>query len=489
MAPQNTRRVVLTALVLAIAALPACTNALGGVREAALDHEHQEMTVSGEEIMADWRAEGDWMVSPVLEAADGATRAGALLGLRDVGVALPEVEARVLEGGVPVGDWQPLLVTWNEEDQVVAIADLGGLGDGAELRVRTATAPGISLMLWTAIIPDAATFDDAAPVEVADGVVTAELRSELSGLGIVSREEWGARATRCTSRDSSRTRFAIHHTVTGSANPETQVRGIQRFHMDTRGWCDVGYHFLIGSDGRIFEARPLHLLGAHVANGNTGNVGISFVGCFHTSGCSGLGSATPSNAAIESAGRLLGTLSRLYGITLDRTHVRGHREHAGASTSCPGNNLFSRVGNLVDIGRARTLGSSTPAPAPAPSPSPSPSPTPGASCTHTYGGTYASGACSASYQCCSGTWRERTSGCGACTCTETTGRTGCSGAAAPAAPTPPAGASCTHTYGGRYANTACSASYQCCDGRWRERTSGCGACFCTETSGSTGCGT
>ena len=44
-------------------------------------------------------------------------------------------------------------------------------------------------------------------------------------------------------------------------------------------------------------------------------------------------------------------------------------------------------------------------------------------------------------------------------------------------PPPPAGASCTHSYGGSYANTACSAAYQCCDGSWRGRGVGrCGFC-------------
>jgi hypothetical protein len=56
------------------------------------------------------------------------------------------------------------------------------------------------------------------------------------------------------------------------------------------------------------------------------------------------------------------------------------------------------------------------------------------------------------------------------------------------APAPaPSGASCTHTYGGRYANTACSASYQCCSGRWSSRGA-CGACACVETTGERGCG-
>ncbi len=118
----------------------------------------------------------------------------------------------------------------------------------------------------------------------------------------------------------------------------------------------------------------------------------------------------------------------------------------------------------------------------APPPPPPPPPT-GASCGHSLGGTYADRACSAGYQCCDGTWRTRDAGCGTCACVEATGQVGC--APAPA----PTGASCGHTFGGTYGDRACSAGYQCCDGVWRDRASGCGACACEETTGRTGCGT
>jgi uncharacterized lipoprotein YddW (UPF0748 family) len=52
----------------------------------------------------------------------------------------------------------------------------------------------------------------------------------------------------------------------------------------------------------------------------------------------------------------------------------------------------------------------------------------------------------------------------------------------------PSGASCTHSYGGVYADKACSASYQCCDGQWLTKNA-CGACLCVEETGEVGCGT
>ncbi len=51
---------------------------------------------------------------------------------------------------------------------------------------------------------------------------------------------------------------------------------------------------------------------------------------------------------------------------------------------------------------------------------------------------------------------------------------------------PPAGRSCTHSFGGIYTDRSCSPSYQCCDGSWRARGA-CGACTCEEATGSIGC--
>jgi len=52
---------------------------------------------------------------------------------------------------------------------------------------------------------------------------------------------------------------------------------------------------------------------------------------------------------------------------------------------------------------------------------------------------------------------------------------------------PPAGPTCTHSFGGVYRAGGCSASYQCCDGHWSTRASGCGVCTCVESTGTTGC--
>ena len=58
-------------------------------------------------------------------------------------------------------------------------------------------------------------------------------------MNIISRKSWGARAprSRSTVSWSQRREFIVHY----SEGPTPQsVRSIQDFHMDGRGWSDIG---------------------------------------------------------------------------------------------------------------------------------------------------------------------------------------------------------------------------------------------------------
>jgi hypothetical protein len=313
----------------------------------------QESIESRSEIAEAWTRDGEYLVSPRLAADQGATRIGALVVLEAPG-GMPQIEARLLAGGEPVGPWTPLLITWSEDNLHVAVANFDTVGDAAELRLNVSALDAIRRLQWSAVVPGDASDPDAA--SDAGGAISqsAPLRAEFQGYGIVTREQWGAKGTKCSLRDT-KTKMAIHYTVTPSENAAAQVRGIQRYHMDSRGWCDIAYHFLVGIDGTIYEGRAAQLIGAHVARNNTGNIGISFIGCFHTSGCSSMGPTTPPYVMLDAGGRLLGTLSSFYGVPINTDKVRGHRDYPGADTNCPGNNLYARLGDMRAIGQTSTL--------------------------------------------------------------------------------------------------------------------------------------
>ncbi|NIY11074.1 MAG: hypothetical protein GWN02_23620, partial [Gemmatimonadetes bacterium] len=258
----------------------------------------------------------------------------------EAGAPIPAMEARGIRAG-EAGPWRPLEITWEEGGQLVARVDLGMEADGGQLRVTD--VEGIRSLIWAAVVPeDAEPIEETPTIEGGEvGSTRAALRSDLAAVGVVSREEWGARSTSCSS-NPDKYRMAIHHTVTpADSDPAVRVRGIQNYHMDTRGWCDIGYHFLVSLDGRMWEGRPLGQLGTHVGGQNTGNVGISYIGCFQDSGCNGWLPSTPPDAMLDAGATLVREISRIYGIAINSTNVKGHRDHAGASTSCPGDNLHA----------------------------------------------------------------------------------------------------------------------------------------------------
>lgn len=57
-----------------------------------------------------------------------------------------------------------------------------------------------------------------------------------------------------------------------------KVAEIKRWHVQERGWSDIGYHYLIDRNGTVVEGRPLGRTGAHVRGHNKGTVGVSLFG-------------------------------------------------------------------------------------------------------------------------------------------------------------------------------------------------------------------
>ena len=49
------------------------------------------------------------------------------------------------------------------------------------------------------------------------------------------------------------------------------IETIRRWHVDERGWSDVGYHYFIRSDGTLQEGRPLERIPAAQAGHNAGH--------------------------------------------------------------------------------------------------------------------------------------------------------------------------------------------------------------------------
>ncbi|XP_032120843.1 peptidoglycan recognition protein 3 [Sapajus apella] len=118
---------------------------------------------------------------------------------------------------------------------------------------------------------------------------------------IIKRSAWEARETHCPKMNLPAKYVIIIHTA-GTSCPvptdcQTVVRNTQSFHMDTRNFCDIGYHFLVGQDGGVYEGVGWHIQGSHTYGFNDIALGIAFIGNFVEK--------PPNAAALEAAQDLI----------------------------------------------------------------------------------------------------------------------------------------------------------------------------------------
>ncbi|KAL7021204.1 hypothetical protein ACKWTF_011800 [Chironomus riparius] len=105
---------------------------------------------------------------------------------------------------------------------------------------------------------------------------------------IVSRNEWNATQINDTLTDLvlPLDRIIIAHTVTKECFTKDEcisiVKYIQQLHLSADfKFSDIGYNFLIGGDGNVYEGRSWYKQGAHTAGYNRGSIGIAFIGNFN----------------------------------------------------------------------------------------------------------------------------------------------------------------------------------------------------------------
>src|SRR5262245_1636222 len=162
-----------------------------------------------------------------------------------------------------------------------------------------------------------------------------------SSLRILPRSSWGPRPMgRDVDPMGTPRQITIHHSATpfrGTSEFETatEIRNIQRIHQSVSGWADIGYHYVVDRVGRIWEARPLSVQGAHAGNreANRGNIGICLLGNFEEE-------PIPPKQ-VEGLKAILAECMSRYKITAKR--VYSHREirslYGLRSTECPGRTL------------------------------------------------------------------------------------------------------------------------------------------------------
>lgn len=173
-------------------------------------------------------------------------------------------------------------------------------------------------------------------------------------LRIIRRSEWGAASPLAAARlepgpyhptlnrngwrvydtplASTLHTLAVHHSALPAGDGPAEI---QRLHQGTRGFADIGYHFLIDAEGRVFEGRALNVRGVHVGGHNTGAIGVCVLGNFET------GQPTASQLT------MLVTLAGAVRAAFNVAHLAGHRDFSGNRTACPGAALWPQLPGLA----------------------------------------------------------------------------------------------------------------------------------------------
>ncbi|KAK5856724.1 hypothetical protein PBY51_008300 [Eleginops maclovinus] len=168
---------------------------------------------------------------------------------------------------------------------------------------------------------------------------------------IIPRCMWGAKPYRGTPTNLTLPLpfLYIHHTSTPSdpcltfEQCSADMRSMQRFHQVDRGWDDIGYSFVAGSDGNIYEGRGWHRQGAHTLGHNSVGYGVSFIGDYST--------MLPSQHAMVLVRDRLASCAVGGGRLKANFTLQGHRQVVG--TSCPGDALYYEITGWEHFGEVK----------------------------------------------------------------------------------------------------------------------------------------
>lgn len=119
-------------------------------------------------------------------------------------------------------------------------------------------------------------------------------------------------------------KIIIHCTATPEGR-DVSIDEVRRWHVEERGWRDVGYHFLVRLDGTVEEGRPIEMTGAHTRSHNWDSIGIAYSG---GTGKNGEWLDTRTDAQKDALVDLICQLHDCYGGT-----VYGHRDFS--EKACP----------------------------------------------------------------------------------------------------------------------------------------------------------
>lgn len=152
----------------------------------------------------------------------------------------------------------------------------------------------------------------------------------------VKRHEWGAKAPKNSTPLTNSVRgVALHWVgVPVTGDPSKIVKGIQRYHIDTKSWWDIAYNICVSQDGQAFEGRGWR--------NRSGANGSSKLNKQYAAICCLIGpDQKPTDEMVDAVRDQIAAFRRVFP---KATEIVAHGELA--ATGCPGDDLKA----LLEIG-------------------------------------------------------------------------------------------------------------------------------------------
>ena len=310
-------------------------------------HDWPQNRESKEDI-ALWVYENEWFISPEREIAYDGIRFGVFVeNIADHEISL---EVRWIDEHEK-GEWTPLQEAFEQSKLSLWVQDFKEAHSAVQFRSKDPSY--IQYLEWDLLFPVEEESKPASKPFLPPPPSNTALSQNLIDLGVVSRTQWGAQNTSCTSPENEWYRMAIHHVAsqqTYNGSVEARLQALQAWAMSSGGFCDVPYQYLVGYDGTLWEGRPSTLYsGATGGGNNNGNIAISFIGCYDQSACqSSFGFYhNETDIMMARARELVQALATEHGISVNSTNIKAHKDWPNTSTACPGNFIMNRFSELL----------------------------------------------------------------------------------------------------------------------------------------------
>ena len=147
----------------------------------------------------------------------------------------------------------------------------------------------------------------------------------------------------------------ILHCTATPADRALTVKEIRRWHVEGRGWADIGYHFVIHQDGTIEKGRHIDKIGAHTWGNNYGSIGVAYCGGVVKKVKKSLDKEkpksktklVPKDTMTKEQQASFRNLFEILEVMFGELKLTGHNDH-NKGKACPSFNMRDKFGDLIN---------------------------------------------------------------------------------------------------------------------------------------------